>query len=123
MVDYTFLKKWATLQSALHSNGPQAGAAEGMLYRAASSIGCHLLENQGTIIVTPPNSNQRWADGLLDWGRNFGAFLCRKGHTTALGTARPIVEDPNNSELIQHCNPFNSTASQTSSPSTRTQER
>ena len=30
VTDRTFMKKWATLQSALHSDGPQAQAAEGV---------------------------------------------------------------------------------------------
>ena len=53
VTDRTFMKKWATLQSALHSDGPQAMAAEGLLYRAAATQGTHLIANQGVILSAP----------------------------------------------------------------------
>jgi len=53
VTDRTFIKKWATLQTALHSDGPHASAAEGLLYRAAASQGTHLIANQGVVLTAP----------------------------------------------------------------------
>ena len=82
VTDRTFIKKWATLQSALHSDGPQASAAEGLLYRKAASQGTHLIASQGVVLSAPPHKDKThwWVNGLLEWGQSFGAHLCRKGH-------------------------------------------
>ena len=94
VTDHTFIKKWATLQSALHSDGPQASAAEGLLYRAAAAQGTHLIANQGVVLSAPPIKDKThwWVNGLLEWGQSFGAHHCRKGHTpTDSGTACPVL--------------------------------
>ena len=94
VTDRTFIKKWATLQSALHSDGSHSQAAEGLLYRAAATQGTHLVSNQGVILTTPaPKSKTNWwVHGLLEWGHTFGAHLCRKGHAPVdSGTAGPVI--------------------------------
>ena len=50
VTDRTFIKKWATLQSALHSDGPHASAAEGHLYIAAASQGTYLIAIQEVVL-------------------------------------------------------------------------
>ena len=94
VTDRTFIKKWATLQSALHSEGPQASAAEGLLYRAAATQGTFLIANQGVILTDPPPKDKThwWVNGLLEWGQTFGAHLCRKGYSANdSGTAGPVL--------------------------------
>jgi hypothetical protein len=94
VTDRTFIKKWATLQSALHSDGPHALAAEGILYRAAASQGTHLIANQGVVLNAPSTTDKThwWVNGLLEWGQTFGAHLCRKGYPPRdSGTAGPVL--------------------------------
>ena len=94
VTDRTFIKKWATLQSALHSDGPHASAAEGLLYRAAASQGTYLIANQGVVLSAPPpkDNTHWWVNGLLEWGQSFGAHLCRKGYSPSdSGTAGPVL--------------------------------
>ena len=94
VTDRTFIKKWATLQSALHSGGPHAHAAEGLLHRAAASQGTHLITNQGVILSSPSTTSKThwWITSLLEWGLSFNAHLCRKGHATeTAGTAGPVL--------------------------------
>ena len=59
VTDRTFIKKWATLQSALHSDGPHAPAAEGLLYRAAASQGTYLIANQGVVLSAPKKNRKK----------------------------------------------------------------
>ena len=87
------MKKWATLQSALHSDGPHAQAAEVLLYRAAAAQGTHMIANRGVVLTAPPSnkSTHWWINGLLEWGQAFGAHLCRQGHPPVYaGTAGPV---------------------------------
>ena len=94
VTDRTFMKKCATIQSALHSDGPQAHAAEGLLYRVAASQGTHLVANQGVILTAPTSKDTKhwWINGLLEWGQSFGPHMCRKGYSPVYSdTVGPVI--------------------------------